>query len=119
MTTELEKALDQHDTWIHTLKMVPPPSDVIVDAARRVANLDYEAAIVKHNELYPVPLSAKGEEWVRQIVDAALGTTTEDGECPECGGTGAGQVQTPWKTNPCESCDGTGDRVEKGTTNDL
>ena len=33
---------------------------------------------------------------------------TEDVRCPICGGTGAGQVQTPWKTNPCESCDGTG-----------
>ena len=39
--------------------------------------IDYEAAIAKHNELYPVPLSARGEEWTRQIVDAALHTERE------------------------------------------
>ena len=31
---EVREALDKHDTWIHTLKMTPPPSDDIVAAAR-------------------------------------------------------------------------------------
>ena len=75
--SELQDALDK---WDKHHRPNDPFMRTFVDAARRVANLDYEAAIVKHNELYPVPLSAKGEEWVRQIVDAALGITTEDGD---------------------------------------
>ena len=31
-----------------------------------------------------------------------------DDTCPDCDGGGAGEEQTPWKTNPCERCDGTG-----------
>ena len=40
------------------------------------------------------------EEW--------MVAATEDIECPACDGSGAGEVQTPWKTNPCHHCDGSG-----------
>ena len=43
-------------------------------------------------------------EWVRRI---QLGVT-EDTKCPVCKGSGVGEMQTPWKFNPCDHCDGSG-----------
>ena len=46
--------------------------------SREEVTINYEAAIAKHNELYPVPLSARGEAWVHEIVDAARGITEKE-----------------------------------------
>ena len=80
VTNDDVDALDRLEAWNENGLTVQLVMDlgVAVDAARRVANPDMDAAIAKHNELYPVRLSARGEGWQRQIVFAALGITMED-----------------------------------------
>ena len=83
MATELEKALDWYgDDWMPFL----PPEDQmagklaweqIIEAARRVATLDMEAAT---KQWY----AERGQDFsprirVEEIVNVALGITTEDG----------------------------------------
>ena len=112
MESELQKALNLlHDHRnSHTFGEVVTAFDTIVAAARKVANPDYKTATHALIDALATDLpgiGAVGEIGARIAVRAALGT--EDTTiCVHCGGTGAGEVQTPWKTNPCHHCDSTG-----------
>jgi len=108
--------------WDDNKGMLTSELNVIVDAARLVANLDLTQleAVKHHLETYDLTLTKHDSvrflaHGAQQFVDLAAALTEGDTKCPDCSGSGAGQVQTPWKTNPCERCDGTGDITEGDT----
>ena len=130
MDSELQKSLDRlqwsRDNSNEDLKASemwqgwgPEPYDnltVIMEAARKVANLDYIAARDRIVPLIAAMLDEGSVECAvvaREAVLAALGIT-DPTICVHCGGTGAGEVQTPWKTNPCHHCGGSGEAPDAG-----
>ena len=69
IVSELDKAIEK---WDINRGMMTHELQTIADAARRVANLDYEAAEEVLQNWNPETTNAKA------IVDAALGITTEE-----------------------------------------
>ncbi len=81
--TDMSDLTDALDVWDQTLgptqDLLPETTKVIVDAARKVANLDIEAAasILAYNETGGHPHSAHTKK-AKRIVNAALGITDDE-----------------------------------------
>ncbi len=109
MNSELQIALDKWDT--HPNSILVDDRNLFIDAARKVANPDI-AAIAEALAVYAGydGLGPGPEYWRGMAKEAVAALGIEDPTiCVHCGGTGAGEVQTPWKTNPCHHCGGSGE----------
>ncbi len=92
-----QPSLNPQDVWI-----VQPGDDVALIHKEPMSDLEREIAKAVLEERWPDVHCVLFEgDWDIKIMRS-------DNTCPDCDGGGAGEEQTPWKTNPCERCDGTG-----------